>query len=1340
MNDMPLPTFKDGAIATPQAAAERFKGYTITSAPPLTGTTLKSGMRLSVADKQRIEQMRMDDLTESVKGLEKARKSWNPFGIVKYSFKSLLANNRLNNPITDEDVELANEKAFTELSRTPVEKELEDQYRPLVEYNKRVTENMAANATQKISLPADTVGKAREGSTVLDIPPKPAQLSPEELAAKSQREQKLKAAIPPLPPITKILTPEEQQQLKGFQELENPIPIRYIPIPSMKELAEQKTKEIVDETIIQNLQARLRERPSFLRRVAQTGQSVLSDVTLNVIPKDFRDKRIVEAEARNFPKSETQKVIEGGLGLAAMFVPYMGLEYGAVKIGRGLRAVGAIDDMYNAYPYLSELTARVMGVTVGDAAIRVASNQEYGARDFLLNIGLQGAFEGALGGQKARIMAYLDNEVFNLTKALKRAPTPEELLVAIKDVHVPGQGFTWGHLFAEQRLAYKGGIDPNSAMPRKGIPGIDFPAPIVPVEKSPLMLPKGRKVVSKATGSAEEIVRGLRIDKSSSLAAQQSLREALVQHPDILNSRMRGVISNADAVAKARSIQVSKEELLNMPLGKTVNREQLTAINQFIDAHAEHVKVLRDLADVERIAGNSQVIQTELIHANMEHVQLLAVRKGLFTEAGRVVESAKHLIDPMSNLAKKINEIMAVSDKDTVEAIARRMAGVDPNDLDGMRQIIIDFTRPNKMKILKEISISSKLWRIKTQIVNTTSNSLKMLVRPIFKTGVATTDAMRVATMRALNLPAERERFYAEAFADVKGMFFGYGNKKEGVRSGLSNAFYIPFKTQPQAQNEGWWLGVKSSIGEAWKALLDEQYATSGIVDDAIGNVPAIRGNALQPKWISKTLDFTGKVIRLPFRLLNTSDVAFKTINYGGEMAGLAARIARKEGLSGDALSKRMIELINNPTDAMITTVDSLVKKSVFQEPLGVFTRKIQEMRNIPVYGDLLSITALPFFKTPVNLLKQGFDPMNPFLLARGMKKGGGEASEAITRFALGSATLYTLFQYSLEEKLTGAPPADQALREQLYAQGWQPWSIRIGDKYYSYDRIEPFGQIFRMVAAIGDAYRETGEVNTQMVTGAFLKMMRYTVDRSYIRGMNDTLNAMFDPDRYADKWWYSFMHGNIPFSGTFTELTSLIDTDEQGNQILRDQGNSFTEYFKARFPTTASQMEQRFDSKGRPVKIRGNPFTRTFSPVRVSSSETPAWEIETIIKEFYKIKKFTKETGEEESVVLNQAMTYVNQWKDLTAEQRLQNYLVLKEKNPDIAKQVLNILGKNKGVSFIEETLRNRSVDVRVKYINNLRKKMSKGEFAELYIDWKRKKIITPDVSKELLKLPSEQ
>ena len=145
----------------------------------------------------------------------------------------------------------------------------------------------------------------------------------------------------------------------------------------------------------------------------------------------------------------------------------------------------------------------------------------------------------------------------------------------------------------------------------------------------------------------------------------------------------------------------------------------------------------------------------------------------------------------------------------------------------------------------------------------------------------------------------------------------------------------------------------------------------------------------------------------------------------------------------------------------------------------------------------------LPFVRTPVNILsfaaERGANPLAtarawgdllvdktvardyPQLreaqgkLAREVTSSDPEvASEAVGRLVMATGTTLTVMAFAAEGRITGRGPADREQRRLLEASGWQPYSIRVGDTYVSYSRLDPFSTVIGVFADLQEYGRWT--------------------------------------------------------------------------------------------------------------------------------------------------------------------------------------------------------------------------------------------------------------------------
>ena len=632
-------------------------------------------------------------------------------------------------------------------------------------------------------------------------------------------------------------------------------------------------------------------------------------------------------------------------------------------------------------------------------------------------------------------------------------------------------------------------------------------------------------------------IPGLRPSKLTSPASIEALEDALRSNFTNVFAKSQGILTNKELVEQASKLGITKELLLDLPSGTLLNAKQFTAARQLIAAEGENVIKLKALAVTRE--PNAMRAYTQ---ASIEHSRLLATQKAIAKGGGQLTQSNRIVIDAISNEQKQLNRILEQASEDTIEVISKKIEQLDLNDPKAVRELIGQLTEVSFLNKLVEFSVAVKLYNPTTWVVNVTSNLIRGTAEIPFKAVAGAVDIFLGPFYGG-----SRQRFLGEAGADVFG-------KLQGTKAGIVNA---------------------------WKALADESASTFGKVSKLEEVSP--RGIAIKGA--------KGKVIRTSFRILGAGDEYFKTVNNSAALHSLAFRKASKEGLKGDAKAKRIVDLLTSPTEDMIIEAEKQTLKTVFQEPLGEIGKSLNRIRN--KHPALKFI--VPFFRTPFNLLKQGveFSPLGVQPLVKGLKGGRGEAADAIARYSIGSLVTLGLTMYALDGNITGPGPSSRAARDALFRQGWQPFSIKINGKYYSYQRIDPFAQLFQIAAAIGESFKEgSPEAPADKIQLAASQVAKGMLNKSYVRGLNDTFNALFDPTRSGANWIERFVTGQIPnISGA---VARAVDPN-----IRETEG--IPQAIQAQIPFLSKQLLPKRGALGQKIERTGSTLERLVSPVRVS-------------------------------------------------------------------------------------------------------------------------------------------
>src|SRR5690606_23747135 len=143
------------------------------------------------------------------------------------------------------------------------------------------------------------------------------------------------------------------------------------------------------------------------------------------------------------------------------------------------------------------------------------------------------------------------------------------------------------------------------------------------------------------------------------------------------------------------------------------------------------------------------------------------------------------------------------------------------------------------------------------------------------------------------------------------------------------------------------------------------------------------------------------------------------------------------------------------------------------------------------------------------------------------IRRGGRDRDMALARVTIGSATALVVASYVMDGRITGGGPTDPAARQVLMQSGWRSYSIRFGDTYYSYARLEPLASVIGATAdavEIGIEFsRDTETLSdddvqlNQMSAAIIAGIANNTMSKTFMKGLADFTEMLSDPLRYAN-------------------------------------------------------------------------------------------------------------------------------------------------------------------------------------------------------------------------------
>ena len=583
-----------------------------------------------------------------------------------------------------------------------------------------------------------------------------------------------------------------------------------------------------------------------------------------------------------------------------------------------------------------------------------------------------------------------------------------------------------------------------------------------------------------------------------------------------------------------------------LTIEKLLQREKGEAFN-FATAYAARVinaQSAKELVELAKRAESTSASQIDLINfenALAKHAAIQEQIAGITAEAGRALAQFRYMAktDALTQ-DKMITEYLLKRGGDNgVKEIAGKIANMDTTRR--VSTFASKSYKPNFLDKIQEVWINGLLSSPSTHIVNVSSNTLVAALTPI-------------------------EYAVAAAIGAIK-------RDPDRITGG-----------EVAARTFGTIFGTLDGLVAAARALKDPDTVADSLTKLEMRREKAVGG-------------LKGEVVRLPGRALVAEDVLFKTIGYTQEMWGQAVRQAQKEGKG----LRRAKEILKDP-DSEFTNIKLKAietgRYQTFTNNLEGFAQSWQ--RFIARKPGLRFLT--PFVRTPYNIVTYAFE-RTPF--ARLQKKykdaieaGGPEADLAKARMYLGSSVGVGVAMLAADGIITGRGPSDPRERAVLMETGWQPYSVKIGDTYYGYNRFEPVGIIFGVsadLAEIASTVRnndkgiiEDLEIITTMLAASITENI---TNKTFLTGITDAIEAIGDPDRYLGQSLQRFFASSIP-------TIAYYERKDQ-DPYLRDV-RSFTDAFLNRIPGQSQKLPFKRNILGEPRKYSSGALGK-WSPTRES-------------------------------------------------------------------------------------------------------------------------------------------
>jgi hypothetical protein len=364
---------------------------------------------------------------------------------------------------------------------------------------------------------------------------------------------------------------------------------------------------------------------------------------------------------------------------------------------------------------------------------------------------------------------------------------------------------------------------------------------------------------------------------------------------------------------------------------------------------------------------------------------------------------------------------------------------------------------------------------------------------------------------------------------------------------------------------------------------------TKGTPLDTEVNIDQIRqaiGGSANSSELEKKV---GAVVRMPTRASVAIDEFSKAIFRRMEFNASAERLAKAipesqlNGLTREEVYQQLRKVdigsldwqqkLRSISPALASDILNFAKAQTFQAELGKLGNSMLRLR--AEHPELVFVA--PFIKTPINILKDAlsYTPASLF-----MKQFKGKKEEALARTMMG-AGLATMTAYQVAQgNLTGSYPKDAGRREAMIAANIPEYSVKIGNTWYSYARVEPLATVMGVFAdsveSLRDYYNKpkADRKIQELAVDGTLAITKNLTSKTFLEGITGVLQAVHDPERYGGSFINSFAGLVVPAAvAQFARVPDPYQREVRG----------FDDALQARIPGLREDLPVKRDLLGNP-------------------------------------------------------------------------------------------------------------------------------------------------------------
>lgn len=666
-----------------------------------------------------------------------------------------------------------------------------------------------------------------------------------------------------------------------------------------------------------------------------------------------------------------------------------------------------------------------------------------------------------------------------------------------------------------------------------------------------------RAGVKPITLTPEQEIERLRLDKFPEWVRDTIAESA--EQADFARQQRRGVVPEAVSEGMADDIGRSVEEWIKQgKAGKAYNTEETRALRNALTAQAERVNAAaRQVAESEAAGGITDAMLANSVMEGEKLQSLLTVAEGARAEWGRAGlawrAATRSVEAPPTEAIRRIYTKLGGRDNalSAVQEYNRMLSqGATPIQM-AQFWSRVEKPPPGFEDWFKALRYNSMMSGPRTLEINWVGNALEVPWRLTRDIGAST-----------------------------------FRGRPEEIAPELSGAW------------AGFGKGVKAFMETVSNGITNEQALAGDLPSSLAARVRNPVGRA------------AATALELPGRLNMAADAWAQQVAYGMAIGRRAGQTASKQGLRGKAWAAKVDELTQSPTTAMQREALDISQRMTYKGEMGSLGTGLAGIQRWSTLGIPFGNIILPFLRTVYHLTARGIDRSPIGVLgtaadvARGVYREGRELPKGVVPLGerLGDNTMgmiggLGLTYLAFQGNISGAGPDDPEKKDLLRSQGWQPYSVKVGDRWVSYSNWGPLSIPFALAASTAEAalYRKPDDGILAQIGDNFRRFGELGTEQTYLQGIGAFYKAVKEPDRYGAQWLTGFVSSLIPYGAALNTVGQVQDP-----YLREPEKFNVEQALKARLPGVREEVPIRQDVFGRPQE---NPISGAgaLQPLRVS-------------------------------------------------------------------------------------------------------------------------------------------